>query len=352
MARNKKKYHRLPGKKKSFLIGYHTLWQGEDHLLSVYSRFGIEDYRRFYFTDIQSMIVHKTVSGRIQNLILGLLLPIFTLMAFTLDGGLQIFGGIMAVCFLIILSINWLCGPTCVMYLCTAVQNEKLPSLHRLKNAQKVMDRLKPLIEKFQGRLTPEALNQKISKGRKFGPTALSPSPSGQSVKPIRSESGIAHLSLFSLILLDGLLILLNAHFHMKTLTLLSTLTSMGIGISVVIALVKQRESNIPKALCNLTWTGLGFVCISFLLGYVFTMVLYFRNPVIMGNQWKLIELVAAMSFFENPFVSGLNILSLCGTFCLGIPGLMLVDKHRKKLKGSTAKPTQSLRASPPLGNQ
>lgn len=352
MARKKKKYQRLPGKKKSFIIGYHTLWQGDDHLLSVYSRFGLEDYRRFYFTDIQSMIVHKTVSGKIQNLILGLFLPIFALMAFTLDGGLEIFGGIMAVSFLIILSINWLCGPTCVMHICTAVQNEKLPSLHRLKSAQKVMDRLKPLIEKVQGRLTPEVLNQNLLKGHTPGATSLSPSLSGQSVKPIRSESGIAHLLLFSLILLDGLLILLNAHFQMKTLTLLSTLTNMGIGISVVIALVKQRESNIPKALCNLTWIGLGFVCISFLLGSVFTMVLYFKNPGIMGNQWKLIELVAAMSFFENPFVASLNILSLGGTFCLGIPGLMLVDKHRKKLKGSAAKLTQSLPASPPLGNQ
>jgi hypothetical protein len=132
---------------------------------------------------------------------------------------------------------------------------------------------------------------------------------------------------------------------------LLSTLASMGIGICVVIALVKQRESNISNALCNLTWTALGFVCISFLLGYVFMMVLYFKNPVIMGNQWKLIELVEAMSFFENPLVSSLNILSLGGACCLGIPGLIMVDKHRKKLKGSDAKPTQSLRASPPLGN-
>ena len=126
----------------------------------------------------------------------------------------------------------------------------------------------------------------------------------------------------------------------------------MGIGICVILALVKQRGSNMPKALCNLTWTGLGFVCISFLLGYVFMAVLYFRNPVIMGNQWELIEIVAAMSFFKNPFVSSLNILSLCATFGLGIPGLILVDKHRKKLKGSDAKPTQALRASPPLGNQ
>ena len=106
MTRNKKIYQRLPGKKKSFIIGYHTLWRGADHLLSVYSRFGIEDYRRFYFTDIQSMIVHKTVIGKIQNLILALFVLIFTLMAFRLDGELQVFGGIMAGCFILFLGIN------------------------------------------------------------------------------------------------------------------------------------------------------------------------------------------------------------------------------------------------------
>jgi hypothetical protein len=313
---------------------------------------GIEDYRRFYFSDIQSIIVHKTNTGKIQNLIVGLLLVAFAVMAFTLDNGLEIVGTIMAGLFLIFLSINWLRGPTCILHLRTAVQNEKLPSLYRLKNAQKVMDRVKLLIENVQGHLNPEALKQNILKVQKPGSMSFSPSMSRQSAIPIRNESGIAHLSLFSLILLDGLLILLNAHFHMKTLTLLSTLTSMGIGISVIIALVKQRESNIPRALCNLTWTGLGFVCISFLLGYIFTVVLYFRNPDIMANQWKLLELVAAMTFFENPFVSSLNILSLCGTFCLGVPGLMLVDRHRKKLKGSAANLTQSSRASPSLGNQ
>ena len=351
MTRNKKKYQRLPGKKKSFIIGYHTLWQGPDHLLSVYSRFGIEDYRRFYFTDIHSLIVHKTVTGKIQNLIIGLFLLIFSLMAFTLDNGLEIFGGIMAGCFLIFLSVNWLLGPTCVVHLRTAVQNEKLPSLHRLRNAKKVMDRVKPLIETIQGQLTPEVLNQEVLKERKPGRTSFSPSASRPSANPIGSESGIAHLSLYSLILVDGLVILLNTNFHIKTLTLLGTFTSMGIGICVIIALVKQRDSNMSKILCNLTWTALGFVCVSFLLGYIFTVVLYFRNPDILGNQWKLIELVAAMSFFENPIVSSLNILSLCGAFCLGVPGLILVDKHRQKLKRSDANPSQSLRASLPVGN-
>jgi hypothetical protein len=73
-------------------------------------------------------------------------------------------------------------------------------------------------------------------------------------------------------------------------------------------------------------------------MGYIFTFFLAFKNPDIMGNQWKLIERIAAMSFFDNPIIASLNILALCGAFALGIPGLIWVDRHRKASKESAAK--------------
>lgn len=352
MARNQKIYHRLPGKKKSFLIGYYTLWQAADHLLMVYSRFGIEDYKRFYFADIQSIITHKTITGKIQNLVISLFLVGFGIMTVTLDSAGAIVGGIMAACFAIFLIVNCVRGPTCATYLQTAVQTEKLHSLYRLKSARKVMDRLKPLLENVQGRLTSESLRQDILNGQKTHPDLIAPSPPKQSAKHLRSESGIAHLSLFSLMLFDGLLVILNANIQMTAITLASTFASMGIGVCVVVALVKQRDSNIPKVLRKLTWTALGFVCVSFLMGYIFTFFLAFNNPDIMGNQWKLIERIAAMSFFDNPFVASLNIMAVCGALGLGIPGLIWVDRHRKALKESAAKPRVSLSTPSPLGNQ
>ena len=74
-------YQRLPGKKKGFLIGHHTLWQGADHLLQIYSRLGVEDYKRYYFDDIQAIITRKTGSGRIQNIVIGTLFGLFCLFA-------------------------------------------------------------------------------------------------------------------------------------------------------------------------------------------------------------------------------------------------------------------------------
>ena len=87
MTVEKSSYKRLPGKKKGFLIGYHTLWLGDDHLLQIYSRLGVEDYKRYYFDDLQAIVTRKTGSGRIQNIVIGALSGLFCLFAVTTGGG-------------------------------------------------------------------------------------------------------------------------------------------------------------------------------------------------------------------------------------------------------------------------
>jgi len=145
------RYRRLSGKKKSFLIGYYTLWQGSDHLLQIYSRFGVEDYRRFYFSDIQAIVARKTLAGKVQNIALGCFLALFGLWAVSAEtAGWSGFHAGVAGLFVVVLMVNWVRGATCETRLVTAVQTEKLHCLHPLKKATKIMDRLQPLIKKAQ----------------------------------------------------------------------------------------------------------------------------------------------------------------------------------------------------------
>ena len=153
MAKKEKEYRKFPGTKKGFLIGRHTLWQGVDHLLHVYSRAGVEDYKRFYFSDIQAIIVRKTLAGKVQNVILGCVALLFTLPAILARNEWAVFYTIPAGLFFFLLLVNLFRGPTSETKLLTAVQTETLPSLHRLKNAFKVMDRLQPHIQGAQGTL-------------------------------------------------------------------------------------------------------------------------------------------------------------------------------------------------------
>jgi hypothetical protein len=164
MASQKNEYRKLPGTKKGFFLGKYTLWQGRDHLLQVYARFGVEDYKRYYFDDIQAIVTRRTKSALIQNLILGFFLGLFILATISVDGGWGLFYLVVGVFVLGLLLVNMLRGPTCETRLMTAVQTETLHSLHRLKNACRAMDRLKTIIENVQGSVNPSLLAQDASR--------------------------------------------------------------------------------------------------------------------------------------------------------------------------------------------
>jgi len=87
MAPKTKEYHKLPGSKKGFLIGKYTLWQGADHLLQVYSRVGVEEYKRFYFNDIRGVVTRKTAGGQIPKGVWGRSISILRLPAIPRAGG-------------------------------------------------------------------------------------------------------------------------------------------------------------------------------------------------------------------------------------------------------------------------
>lgn len=148
-----KEYKRLPGKKRRFL-GYNTIWLGPGHILSVHSTGYSEDYKRFYYGDIQAFITRKTARAKIISALSILGAGLFILLAVQTRGKGGMFLGILGCLFLIILLVNLLRGPTCTCHIQTPVQTEKLPSLHRFITARKVISILRPLIERAQGRLT------------------------------------------------------------------------------------------------------------------------------------------------------------------------------------------------------
>jgi hypothetical protein len=73
-----------------------------------------------------------------------------------------IVGIIIALIFAVPLLINNLLGSTCACQLRTAVQIEDLPSLCRLRQARKILEKIRPLIAAAQGRLTAEEISARI----------------------------------------------------------------------------------------------------------------------------------------------------------------------------------------------
>jgi hypothetical protein len=340
MSQKTKEYHKLRGSKKGFLIGKYTLWQGSDHLLQIFSRVGVEEYKRFYFNDIQAVITRKTAVGTIQNVVMGCLVLIFMLPAISFDGGWSLFYAIVAAVMLFLLLVGIYKGPTCETKLMTAVQTEKLHTLHRLKNTSKVMDSLRVNIHRTQGALKREALNKIPTRSLKNQNTHRQASPHSSKITAHRNEKGRAHMGLFLLLLLDGVLVSLGFFFTHVILTIISSIASLSMGIFVIVALVKQHDSNIGGSLKAITWASLGFVCINFGAGYVFSIVFAMQNPGVAYNQWEMLKSMSLLSPWESPLKLSFDLFSISGALFLGIPGLFMLYRPGS---GAKAKATTTV---------
>jgi hypothetical protein len=150
MAKTPKIYQRLPG------VGARgsqriRLWQGPDHLLFVASSALGERYKRFYFADIQAIVIRKTSAWLAWMIVLLVMLSLLgagAIAATDANGRAVLF--VITGVFFILLAIHAALGPTCRCVIRTAVQTEELPSLKRVRNADKVLARIRPLIESAQ----------------------------------------------------------------------------------------------------------------------------------------------------------------------------------------------------------
>ena len=142
-------YRRLPGKRRT-LGGSSTLWISEDHLLLVKSTRVAEQYRRFYFRDIQAVLIREKRFSLKRN-ILDMVFWLGIVWIYLAHAPLTaLFGAA-------VLLYKRFSGPYCVCHIQTAVQTKPLPSLYRLRVAEEVLNRIAPLIESAQAREVEES---------------------------------------------------------------------------------------------------------------------------------------------------------------------------------------------------
>lgn len=147
MAKTPAPYRRLPGRG-SGLISIATLWECETHLLLVTSWPSGESYRRFFFADIQAIIVRRTRRRLIVNCVLAALalLAAAPLLFNPPTTSLLVFVGIVSGLGLSFLLLNSLLGPTCTMHLQTPIQCEQVPAVRRARHVRRFLARIQPRI--------------------------------------------------------------------------------------------------------------------------------------------------------------------------------------------------------------
>lgn len=133
------------------------VYLGADHLLVMDCSGFEERYRRFFYTDIQAIVIRKTASGRVMNLVLGFFSALFLIGAAALGNeGLVILGAV-GVLLLILLVVNVVQGPTCAVFIKTRVQLHRVKAFSRLASTHRCVEDLFRRIQQAQASLGPSA---------------------------------------------------------------------------------------------------------------------------------------------------------------------------------------------------
>ena len=356
MARPEREYRRLPGRGRrrgsffAFTATRAGLWAGKDHLICVFSTNYTEEYKRFYYRDIQAFVTRKTGRGAAWNAVSSLFLFLFSLLALTRASATAaaVFW-ILAGIFLLALAGNLLLGPTCVCHVRKAVRREELPSLVPQLHTRRARDHLKRRIEAAQGALTPEEIGARSAELARQPEPAARSRPGTPPAATVSGYSGKVHEALFYLLLLDGLQSAAQIFTQGLPLAILGTVFTLAFSITVVIALTKQHGGGLTPGLRGITWGIFGYMVVTFLAGYIIVFYEMMRNPnAAQSGQWGLFKMMSHASPADNRVLMFALVFSAACALPLGFSGLVLLKKFQAGRKSASGVPPLSAESASP----
>ena len=304
-------YKRLPGRYRSS-TGQRTLWLGADHLLAVDRVYFEERYRRFYFDDVQALVVKSTIRWHVTTLILAVLTLVLLAPGWISwqekEYEIAFFALIPSLLCLIGLVVNLIKGKSCRCFLQMRVGMHDLPSIRRRRQAEMVLARIKPLINQAQKGLQVSDQNSSVTikKARQKEAEAL------------QEYSGSWHSALFGVLILD----LIGSAWHLlspgKALYVVNILLGVAVLLLTIAALVAQRNTRLPGSVRIATWTMLGTYVAFMVAGYFYVFFYFIMNdPSLLANQSKQFNALLSMQLLDHPFLAAITAAYVViGIFC------------------------------------
>ena len=175
MEPNRERYRKLPGQRRGFIFGS-SVWMGSDHLLLVKSARFREEYKRFYFRDIQAIVTAKAPRFHISTR--AALIGACGVRRFGIAGG----GGHprhrgsrgsrsgssargWRIAWVYVSAFR-----SCRCRIYTAVSSDELPSLYRTWTARRFLARVEPAVAQAQGAIEgnwAEAVEERADRRRR-----------------------------------------------------------------------------------------------------------------------------------------------------------------------------------------
>ncbi len=326
MARPEKEYQRLPGRSSHSGIAVARkvrLWLGADHLLEVESTGWSEKYRRYFYRDIQSIIVRRTTRGLWISVILGAFCASIGGLAFYYRDIPEALVSLttLATVFFILLLQNLLRGPTCQARITTPVGGNPLRSLNRLRPARKVLARVLPLIKQAQGPLPSAEIPQRLA-------AAAVPAFPEKQHAPAETASnyrGGIHRWVFGLLLGDAAITLLLIFHNSIPVYFLNLALTVSLALLTVIALVRQYRSLLPGSIHGLTWGTMSYIVVGLGIGYVQSIMTAIQNPRAAQNTWQMLKTQASQTASDSTFSFWLAIAAIVICLTIGLSGLLVL---------------------------
>ncbi len=324
MPLKEKEYWKLPGvARDAFTLvnrGRNYLFLGKDHLLMIANSWFSETYKRFYYRDIQAIVLTKTMTGKIYNSVYGGTAAFFgILMAIGVgfwgwrEVGIVVTAIFMGI-FVMILLINTLLGATCVTTLQTAVHTERLPSLGRLRSARKALHLIQAKVEEVQGAMDASIID--AHHDLVFSTISVTAHPKGwRSNDSRRHENGRSHEILSFLFLADAVISAIHVIFPHISLTVLEVALAASLIGVMIWTIAHQVHTDLPKGVQCVVWVALAYIYIS------------------------LMWIVAAKPIDPKYWSFAYHIFSAIGSSVLGCVGLALVYSWRRQYARRTHTP-------------
>jgi hypothetical protein len=324
-------YRRLPGKGRS-LVSWHTLWLGEDHLLAVQTSGYHESYRRYYFKDIQAIVSCRTTRGRNWSIVLALLLLLTAggaLATRSADmGGVWLVPGI---CLLAALVSNLYLGPTCVAVLQMPLAGYELPSIRRLRTAQRLRDRIHPFIAATQGEMTAELANRSfapaVQESVPLRPEPIAPLAPAPGSPDAPRYGGRPHRLLFGLLLVDALYTSFQVFYQTGVLAVVNSLMILAQFGLIITALVKQSSHPLPRAVRRLTWVALANLLVSLMAFSIYSFIHFFTAAMTTGTPPPSGTL-PTLRIPDHPFLMGVAMVNVVVSVVCGVAGLAALSRR------------------------
>jgi hypothetical protein len=298
------------------LGGYTQLWLAADHLLLLTNTRFSEEYKRFAFADIESIVVTQRPSQLVLQIVMILAALAWMSLWFAVDSkfarwAIEITGAFA----LLVPIVDIARGPRCRCFLRTRVSGELLPPVSRIKTADNFLALIRPVIESVQGVLPAAAF-----------PTVETPAAEPPPPKIVSAPGWVPEI-LFVTFILNALLIWASTLFpKVPELPAILLNTLVAEFVLIVVALVR-RQGRDPRVVIYV------IVALS-ILGVVFDGVTIVRELV--GWYTKVLDRAKAGDKTITPLTflptGGMRITIACVWRGLtGVVGLIAAFYERRK---------------------